>query len=56
MSQTIRRGGSSARKVAAKAQSARKVEAARARTGSVMDQIMAHLPITEAQLHKVFLC
>lgn len=55
MSQTIRRGGTSARKVAAKAQSARKVEAARARTGSLMDQVMAVLPITEAQLHKVFL-
>ena len=55
MSQTIRRGGSSARKVAAKAQSARKVEAARARTGSLMDQVMAMLPISEAQLHKIFL-
>lgn len=55
MSQTIRRGGASARKVAAKAQSARKVEAARARTGSLMDQVMAHLPISEAQLHKIFL-
>lgn len=55
MSQTIRRGGASARKVAAKAQSARKVEAARARTGSMMDQVMAMLPISEAQLHKIFL-
>lgn len=55
MSQTIRRGGASARKVAAKAQSARKVQAARARTGSLMDQVMAVLPITEAQLHKIFL-
>ncbi|NKI99062.1 cell division protein FtsQ/DivIB [Novosphingobium sp. SG707] len=55
MSQTIRRGGASARKVAAKAQSARKVEAARARTGSLMDQVMAMLPISEAQLHKIFL-
>ena len=55
MSQTIRRGGASARKGAAKAQSARKVEAARARTGSLMDQVMAMLPISEAQLHKIFL-
>jgi len=55
MSRTIRRGGASARKVAAKAQSARKVEAARARTGSLMDQVMAMLPISEAQLHKIFL-
>jgi len=55
MSQTIRRSGPSARRVAAKAQSARKVEAARARTGSALDLILSWLPFSERQLHRIFL-
>jgi len=55
MSQTIRRNGVSARKVAAKAQSARKVEAARARTGSVLDRVLGLLPFSERQWHRIFL-
>ena len=55
MSQTIRRGGTSARRVAAKAQTARKAQAARARTGSVLDTVMAWVPLSEAQWHRIFL-
>ncbi len=55
MSQTIRRGGANARRVAAKASSARKVEVARARTGSLLDTAMGLLPFSEAQLHRIFL-
>jgi cell division protein FtsQ len=55
MSQTIRRSGPSARRVAAKAQSARKVEAAKARTGSLLDVILSWLPFSERQLHRIFL-
>jgi len=53
--QTIRRGGTSARRVAAKAQSARKAQAARARTGSALDTVMGWVPLSEAQWHKIFL-
>ncbi|HEY0959671.1 MAG TPA: cell division protein FtsQ/DivIB [Novosphingobium sp.] len=55
MSQTIRRKAPSARKVAAAQGTARKVKAARARTGSAYDNIMAWLPITEEQLHRILL-
>lgn len=55
MSQTIRRNGSNARKQAARAQSARKVEVARARTGSLLDSVVAFLPLTERQWHRIFL-
>jgi cell division protein FtsQ len=54
MSQTIRRKAPSARKVAAQQGTARKVKAARARTGSALDSVMAWIPLTEDQLHRVF--
>ena len=55
MSQTIRRGGANARKVAVRQGTRRKVQAARARTGSVMDLIMAYVPFSDEQLHRIFL-
>ena len=55
MSQTIRRKGSSARKTAAQQGKARKVQARKARTGSALDSIMAWLPFTEEQLHRLFI-
>jgi cell division protein FtsQ len=54
-SQTIRRKGSSARKTAAQQGKARKVQARKARTGSALDSIMAWLPFTEEQLHRLFI-
>jgi cell division protein FtsQ len=55
MSQTIKRKGTSARKAAASQGTARKVRAARARTGSALDGVMAWMPFSEAQLHRLFL-
>jgi cell division protein FtsQ len=55
MSQKLKRGGTSARRQASKASNARKVAAARAHTGSALDRILAFLPFTEAQLHRIFL-
>jgi cell division protein FtsQ len=55
MSQTIKRKGSSARKTAAAQGTARKVRAAKARTGSAFDGVMSWLPFSEAQLHRGFL-
>ena len=55
MSQTIRRKAAPLRKVAAQQGKARKVKAARARTGSALDAAMAWIPLTEEQLHRVFL-
>ncbi|PNU01901.1 cell division protein FtsQ/DivIB [Novosphingobium guangzhouense] len=55
MSQTIRRKGTTARKAAAQAGTQRKVRVAKARTGSAVDQVMAWLPFSETQLHKIFL-
>ena len=55
MSQTIKRKAPGARKVAARQGNARKVKAARQRTGSALDSLMAWLPFTEAQLHRIFL-
>ncbi len=55
MSQTIKRKAPGARKVAARQGQARKVKAARARTGSALDAVMAWLPFTEGQLHRIFL-
>lgn len=55
MSQTIKRGGKSVRKTAAREGKARQVRAARARTGSAMDAVMSWVPFTEAQLHRIFL-
>lgn len=55
MIQTIRRKAPSARKAAAAQGTARKVKAAKARTGSAYDNVMAWLPITEEQLHRILL-
>lgn len=55
MSQKLKRGGKSARKAAAARGKARQVRAARVRTGSTMDAVMAWVPLSEAQLHRVFL-
>ena len=55
MSQTIRRKATSARKIASAQGTARKVKAARARTGSVFGSVMARLPITEEHLHRIVL-
>ena len=52
---TIKRGGKSARKVAAAHGKAQKVRSARARTGSAFDTVMAWLPFSEGQLHRIFL-
>ena len=53
--QTVRRGGPSARKVAAREHTARQVKSARARTGSLLDRAMAALPVSEETLHRTFL-
>ena len=55
MSQTIRRKAAPLRKVAAQQGKARKVKAARAKTGSAFDAVMAWIPLSEEQLHRVFL-
>lgn len=52
---TIKRGGKSARKSAAAQGKAQRVRSARARTGSVFDSVMAWLPFSEGQLHRIFL-
>jgi cell division protein FtsQ len=52
---TIKRGGKSARKTAAAQGKAQRVRSARARTGSVFDSVMAWLPFSEGQLHRIFL-
>ena len=55
MSTTIKRKSPTARKAAATQAKARKVGAAKAKTGSLFDSVMAWLPFTEEQLHRVFL-
>lgn len=55
MSQTIRRKSPTARKTAAAQAKARKVSSAKARTGSVLDGVMAWLPFSEEQLHRLFM-
>ena len=55
MSQKIKRGGKSVRKVAAAQGKARKVRTAKARTGSAFDSVMAWMPFSDEQLHRVFL-
>jgi cell division protein FtsQ len=52
---TLKRKPTTARRTAAAQGAARKVRAARATTGSLFDRIMAWLPISEEQLHRVFL-
>ena len=53
--QKIRRGGKSARKVASARGKAGQVRAAKARTGSAIDTVMAIQPFNERQLHRIFL-
>ena len=55
MSQKLKRGGPSARAVAARADTGRKIRKARARTNSTFDRLLAALPFNEAQLHRLFL-
>lgn len=55
MSQTIKRGGKGVRKAAAAQGKARQVRAAKARTGSALDAALALIPLSEAQLHRLFL-
>ena len=51
----IKRGGKSVRRVASAQGKARQVRAAKARTGSAIDAIMAIQPFSERQLHRIFL-
>jgi cell division protein FtsQ len=53
--QTLRRKPTSARRTAAQQGAARKVRVAKATTGSLFDRIMAWMPFSEEQLHRVFL-
>jgi cell division protein FtsQ len=55
MSQTIRRKATTVRKTAAAQGKKAKVSHAKARTGSALDMVMAALPFSEAQLHRMFL-
>ncbi|MBA3054707.1 MAG: FtsQ-type POTRA domain-containing protein [Sphingomonadales bacterium] len=55
MSQTLKRKAPGVRKVAVQQGKARKVKAAKARTGSAIDAIMAWLPFSDEQLHRLFL-
>ncbi len=55
MSHKIKRGGKSVRKAAAAQSTARKVRTAKARTGSTLDTVMAWVPLSDAQLHGLFL-
>ena len=55
MSQTIKRGGKSARKAAAAQGKVRQVRAARAKTGSAIGTAMSWVPISEEQWQRVFL-
>lgn len=55
MSQTIKRGGKSARKAAAAQGKVRQVRAAKAKTGSAIGTAMGWLPISEEQWQRVFL-
>ena len=52
---TVRRKAPTARKVAQAQGTARKVRTAKARTGSAFDSVMAWLPFSEDQLHRLFL-
>lgn len=52
---TIKRGGKGVRRAAAVQGKARKVQNARARTGSLVDTLMGWLPFSEGQLHRIFL-
>jgi cell division protein FtsQ len=53
--QTLKRKAPTARKAAAQQGTARKVRAARQRSGSAFDAVMSWIPFSEEQLHRVFL-
>lgn len=53
--QTLKRKATTARRTAAQQGTARKVRAAKATTGSMFDRIMAWIPFSEEQLHRIFL-
>jgi cell division protein FtsQ len=55
MSQKLKRSGPSARAVAARADTGRKLRKARAQTNTTFDRLLAALPFSEAQLHRLFL-
>jgi len=55
MSRKLKRKTKSARKTASSSGKARKVRQAKAKTGSAFDMAMDWLPISEEQLHRVFL-
>lgn len=55
MAQTIRRGGKGVRRAAATRGAQRKVATARKQTGSVVDQVVRRLPISEEALHRIVL-
>jgi len=55
MGKTIKRKAAPLRKTAAQQGKQRKVKAAKAKTGSAVDTIMAWLPFSEDTLHKVFM-
>ena len=52
---TIKRGGKGVRRAAAAQGKAQKVHTARVKTGSVVDTLMGWLPLSEAQLHRIFM-
>lgn len=54
MTQKIRRKAAGVRKVAARQGKARKVDAARVRTGSALDAAIGALPFSDEQLHRIF--
>lgn len=55
MSRKVKRGGTSVRKAAAAQSTARKINTAKRKTGSGVGQAMAMLPVSEEQLHRIFL-
>jgi cell division protein FtsQ len=52
---TLKRKPTTARKTAAQQGAARKVRAAKATTGTLFDRVMAWIPFSEEQLHRLFL-
>ena len=54
-SRTINRKGGNARQAASARDKAQKVRAARAKTGSLVDRVLASLPFSETQLHRALL-
>jgi cell division protein FtsQ len=52
---TLKRKPTTARRTAAQQGTARKVRAAKATTGTLLDRAMAWIPFSEEQLHRVFL-